>query len=193
MKKIITFVSTALLATLAGAQSQMRVAFPGYNNRPETLVNFPARVTFADNIGGSGFSFAEHPFLDENGFDLRFLDEKGAPQIVQRAFILPPRSNMGVAAPDVIAAMTRNSMLYSKYAQVVDRESAYEILERRKKAMALQPTQAAPTKQAAQPRQAAAPAKKNTALDRAVNSAMGQVGRDLGRSLTRGLFGNIIK
>jgi len=79
MKKIIPSLSAVLLATLAGAQSEMRISFPGYNNRPESLFNFPARVTFADNIGGSGFSFAGHAFLDENGFDLRFHDAKGDP------------------------------------------------------------------------------------------------------------------
>ncbi len=56
------------------------------------------------------------------------LDESGVPTIVKATKILPPQSLMG-AIDDV----TRNNevtgnLLYTRYAQMVDRESAYEIL-----------------------------------------------------------------
>ena len=57
-----------------------------------------------------------------------FLDEKGAPTIVERAKILFPLSQIGP-----IDAMTRNSlinrsMIYGKYDELKERESAFEVL-----------------------------------------------------------------
>lgn len=56
------------------------------------------------------------------------LDEKGVPGIVQRANILPPKSSMNAVEPAVIGTVVANSPLFEKYAVIVDRESAYEIL-----------------------------------------------------------------
>ena len=56
------------------------------------------------------------------------LDEKGIPGIVQRANILPPKSSMEAVAPAVIGTVLATSPLLSKYAETLDRESAYEIL-----------------------------------------------------------------
>lgn len=60
-----------------------------------------------------------------------FLDEKGAPQIVQRAHILCPQGRMDAASDEERKAVIDASPLKSKYANAVDRESAYEILEER--------------------------------------------------------------
>ncbi|MBR3095396.1 MAG: DUF853 family protein, partial [Clostridia bacterium] len=56
------------------------------------------------------------------------LDEKGIPGIVQRANILPPKSSMEAVAPAVIGTVLATSPLLNKYTEVLDRESAYEIL-----------------------------------------------------------------
>lgn len=56
------------------------------------------------------------------------LDEKGVPSIVQRANILPPKSSMSAVDPNMIATVISMSALREKYAEMVDRESAYEIL-----------------------------------------------------------------
>lgn len=58
-----------------------------------------------------------------------FLDEDGVPGIVQRTYILPPRSCMGVAGDQEIERQVQNSPLYLKYSRVLDRESAYELLQ----------------------------------------------------------------
>lgn len=60
-----------------------------------------------------------------------FLDEKGAPQPVERAFILPPQSQIGPITEEERNTMTRSSLLYRHYAETQDRESAYEILSER--------------------------------------------------------------
>ena len=57
-----------------------------------------------------------------------FLDEKGTPGIVERAFILPPQSFIGSAGFEKMQELTEASPLYEKYRQAVDPESAYEIL-----------------------------------------------------------------
>lgn len=64
---------------------------------------------------------------------ISFLDEKGAPSMVERAFILPPQSLMGPADPGVITRMTASSDMGVKYNQPVDRESAYELLSAKTK------------------------------------------------------------
>ena len=59
------------------------------------------------------------------------LDEEGIPTIVQRCTILPPQSQMG-ALDDVIRQDEMvNNLLYAKYTEEIDRESAYEILEKK--------------------------------------------------------------
>ncbi len=57
-----------------------------------------------------------------------FLDEKGTPGIVERAFILPPQSYIGSAGFEKMQELTNANPLYEKYRLAVDPESAYEIL-----------------------------------------------------------------
>jgi len=57
-----------------------------------------------------------------------FLDEKGTPQIVQRAFVLPPASQLGPVTPAERQAARDNSVVAGVYEKTVDRESAYEKL-----------------------------------------------------------------
>ena len=57
-----------------------------------------------------------------------FLDEKGAPAIVERAKILFPLSQIGAITEGQRLDIIKQSRLYGKYDTMVDRESAYEIL-----------------------------------------------------------------
>ncbi|HEX6735387.1 MAG TPA: helicase HerA-like domain-containing protein, partial [Azonexus sp.] len=57
-----------------------------------------------------------------------FLDEKGRPNVVERAFIFPPASRLGPLTADERQAMIQASPLLATYGQAVDRESAYEAL-----------------------------------------------------------------
>jgi DNA helicase HerA-like ATPase len=60
-----------------------------------------------------------------------FLDEKGAPGIVERAFILPPQGQAGAITPDERQRTMEKSVVYGVYDKMIDRESAYEILSER--------------------------------------------------------------
>ena len=57
-----------------------------------------------------------------------FLDEKGAPSMVERAKILFPLSQIGAITDDQRATLIKQSRLWGRYDNPVDRESAYEIL-----------------------------------------------------------------
>ena len=57
-----------------------------------------------------------------------FLDEKGRPNIVDRAFIFPPASRLGPLTEDERKAWLDASPMLATYGTTVDRESAYEIL-----------------------------------------------------------------
>ena len=59
---------------------------------------------------------------------ISFLDEKGTPGVVERAFILPPQSFIGSAGFEKIQEVTDANPLYEKYRLAVDPESAYELL-----------------------------------------------------------------
>ncbi len=57
-----------------------------------------------------------------------FLDEKGAPTVVERAKILFPLSQIGAITDDQRAMIIKQSRLYGRYDTAVDRESAFEVL-----------------------------------------------------------------
>ena len=59
------------------------------------------------------------------------LDEEGIPTVVQRCTILPPQSQMGALDDAIRKDEMINNLLYAKYTQELDRESAYEILEKK--------------------------------------------------------------
>jgi hypothetical protein len=56
------------------------------------------------------------------------LDEKGVPTPLVHCMMAPPRSRMDILTSAEIDAITGKSKLVSKYNQVIDSESAYEIL-----------------------------------------------------------------
>ena len=56
------------------------------------------------------------------------LDEEGVPTVAQRCRILPPQSKMGPAEDSIRDSRVKDSLFYLRYAQMLDRESAYECL-----------------------------------------------------------------
>ena len=57
-----------------------------------------------------------------------FLDEKGAPNIVERAKILFPLSQIGAITEGQRLDLIKQSRIYGKYETPIDRESAFEVL-----------------------------------------------------------------
>ena len=58
------------------------------------------------------------------------LNEEGIPTVVKRCTMLPPQSNLGTLDDRTREEQIRGSMLYSKYNDYFDRDSAYEFLQR---------------------------------------------------------------
>jgi DNA helicase HerA-like ATPase len=59
------------------------------------------------------------------------LDEEGKPNIVDRAKIVPPRSQVGAITPEQRKQIIQSSIIAGHYEKAVDRESAYEKLQAR--------------------------------------------------------------
>jgi uncharacterized protein len=60
-----------------------------------------------------------------------FLDEKGRPNPVERAWIIPPSSRIGPVNASERAELMKASLVAGTYDTAVDRESAYEVLSGR--------------------------------------------------------------
>jgi DNA helicase HerA-like ATPase len=60
------------------------------------------------------------------------LEGKGTPSIVQRTLIAPPSARVGPVTPQERAAIIQASPVRGKYDQTIDRESAFEVLQKRK-------------------------------------------------------------
>jgi DNA helicase HerA-like ATPase len=121
------------------------------------------------------------------------LDEKGMPGIVQRAFMLPPSSQVGAITPDQRQQIIKSSPFYGRYEQVIDRESAYEKLTGRAAGSGAG-TGPAPTPavqgQESGARKTAKPAP--TAFDQVLKAANSPLGRQIGRELVRGIMGGLM-
>jgi len=128
------------------------------------------------------------------------LDEKGVPSIVEKANILPPRSSMNAVDESVIQKNVKQNPLYSKYAKLEDRESAYEVLEeqaeeeRKQEEKEAKKAEKAAKKTASRKtttKKKSSSRNKTSAFEKVVNSAANTVGRELGKKLVRGLLGTL--
>ena len=95
-----------------------------------------------------------------------FLDEKGTPSVVERAFILPPQSFIGSAGFEKIQEVTDSNPLYEKYRLPVDPESAYELLMAKYEGKSAAAEEAAAEKQAIAEEKAAAAEEKAAEKER---------------------------
>lgn len=91
-------------------------------------------------VKAAAMSFRENPEFDtyeaiqQLGIGealISVLDESGVPTIVKRCKVLPPQSLMGAISDELRADEITNDLLYTKYVEMVDRDSAYEFLMRK--------------------------------------------------------------
>jgi DNA helicase HerA-like ATPase len=125
------------------------------------------------------------------------LEPKGAPGIVQRTLIRPPCSRMGPANDDERAAVMAASPLFPRYAQEVDRRSAYEILSERAKEAAEAAKRQAEVEAAPPPkkttRRRSSRSSSRSSLESAAGSFARSFGTQIGRELVRGILGSFLK
>jgi DNA helicase HerA-like ATPase len=120
-----------------------------------------------------------------------FLDEKGTPGIVERAWIYPPHSRVGAITDAERQEIIRGSSLYGHYEKEVDRESAFELLK-------IKAEQKLAQDQAAKQEKIQEKESKNKKDDiwqsiakSAARAATVAVASSLGRSIMRGILGSI--
>jgi DNA helicase HerA-like ATPase len=135
------------------------------------------------------------------------LDEGGSPSVVERAKIVPPRSQVGAITPEQRKQIISSSPIASQYEKAIDRESAYEKLQ----AKAAEKTTAAgapavtpgasvpePAKESffgkifaptIGPRGAVHDSAATSMAKSAIRAASSQVGRQLIRGVLGGLLG----
>ncbi|SFS83769.1 hypothetical protein SAMN05216365_12215 [Porphyromonadaceae bacterium NLAE-zl-C104] len=138
-----------------------------------------------------------------------FLDEKGAPQMVERANILPPQGQIGPITVGERDQMIRSSLIYGVYEKLIDRESAFEILSKKEELLEEERRLAAEEKErirqqkeaqkaaleAERAKRAAARQRKadqgflGDILTQVGKSTKRQISNELGRTITRSIFG----
>jgi DNA helicase HerA-like ATPase len=131
---------------------------------------------------------------------ISFLDEKGRPNMVERAFVLPPASRIGPITTDERNAVMEASPVKGVYDKTVDRESAYEKLA----------TRAAASTSAAAPGTAGSgggvmdsiagslgglmkgSGRKDSLVEAMAKSAVRTMGSSIGREIIRGVMGSLL-
>ena len=145
------------------------------------------------------------------------LGEKGAPSMVERTLIRPPSSRLGPISDSERQALLQISPVAGQYDETIDRESAFEILQRRADEAARRSEAPPPAEQPAQEGGATAgtswrlpdfgrdeepPARREraeprpryqreTVMEAAVKSVTRSVASSLGRALVRGILGSL--
>ena len=162
-------------------------------------------------IRAAASSFRENPSFDteEAITDLgvgealvSMLDIKGVPGVVGRTLIRPPASRLGPATPEERSAIVQASPFSGVYDTVIDRKSAYEILEKRTEVKEKEDAKA--EKEKAKKKVKAAKKKtarksgrrKKTAGDHLMYEAKlvaRQIARQHGRKILRGLLGSMTR
>ena len=120
------------------------------------------------------------------------LDAKGIPSMVGRTLIRPPSGRMGPITPDERKAAIKNSPVFGQYEEAVDRDSAYEKLQKKAGAKAEAEQQAVEEKVQAKAERAV-PRERETATDRFIKNAASSVGRQLGTSVARSIGNALVR
>jgi uncharacterized protein len=124
-----------------------------------------------------------------------FLDEKGRPNMVERAYVVPPGSAIGPITDEERKRLIASSTLHGHYEKAIDRESAYEKLKGR-----------AEEKHEEHPKKESNPIsdilfgrtgprggkQSKGLLESAANSAARAIGSEFGRQVLRGVLGSIL-
>jgi DNA helicase HerA-like ATPase len=143
---------------------------------------------------------------------LSMLDENGTPQVVERAKIVPPRSQVGAITAEQRKEIIASSIIAGHYEKAIDRESAYEKLQARAQEK-VQTADAPPVAASTVAGEGTRPSLLEEALGRVTGpfqptigprgrydslatamakSAMRAASSQIGRQLVRGILGGIL-
>lgn len=117
---------------------------------------------------------------------ISFLNEKGQPSIVDRGLISPPSSKIGPTTEENRKKIIQKSVLFGVYEKEIDRESAYELLLKRRPEVQAENTPTPKTLEKTSGRG------RQTILEAMTKSAARAASSQLGRTLVRGLLGGLL-
>ena len=117
------------------------------------------------------------------------LNEKGIPTPLAHTLMRAPESRMDVLTPTEIDQIIGRSSLARKYNQVIDRESAYEILTGKIQEAQAAAAEAEEEQTERKPSSSSRKAEKSVIENVLGNPMTRQIGRTVARELTRGLLG----
>ncbi|MCU0840933.1 MAG: DUF853 domain-containing protein [Thiobacillaceae bacterium] len=142
------------------------------------------------------------------------LDDKGRPGVVERAYVCPPRGQIGPITAEQRRALMQSSLVAGVYEKAVDRESAYEILKARAEqaAQAQAAPPAAPAAAGGGEAQAggsggglggilgdllggvpgAGGRRREGVVEAVAKSAARSIGSQVGRAIIRGVLGSLL-
>ncbi|HPF78888.1 MAG TPA: DUF853 family protein [Alphaproteobacteria bacterium] len=120
------------------------------------------------------------------------LEGKGTPSIVERALIRPPSSKLGVASAEAKRMALMADGVGAKYDTTQDRESAYELLQKKAEKAAEQAAQAQQEAEKAKPKKSSnRQSVGEAAVKSVVRSLSSTIGRTIARELLRGVMGSL--
>jgi DNA helicase HerA-like ATPase len=132
------------------------------------------------------------------------LNAKGVPSVVERTLMSPPRSKFGPVDAEKRAQLISRSPLKSTYEQTIDRESAYEMLQKREAELAEQRKLAAEEeahikaklKRRKEEEKKSAASRGGGRSRQSVGETLAKsiartIGSSLGRQIIRGILGSI--
>jgi len=127
-----------------------------------------------------------------------FLQAKGEPGVAELTLIAAPRSGVGPIEAPARTKLMAESPVAGKYDQMVDSDSAHEMLARRAEAASVaasaQPTPASPSsKGGAAGKSGTGARRSDTAWQVLTKSLARQLGGRSGRALIRGILGSLLK
>jgi len=130
-----------------------------------------------------------------------FLEEKGTPAVVERAYVCPPQSRLGTITAEERRKIIQNSVHFGRYEHLIDRESAFEILKQRtEQRTADMPPVAPRQKTSPQPSRRSEPATRRSPgrprdglAEAFAKSTLRSLGSSLGRQIIRGVLGSILR
>jgi DNA double-strand break repair helicase HerA and related ATPase len=130
---------------------------------------------------------------------ISFLDEKGRPNMVERAFVLPPASRIGAISTDERKAVMDASPVKGVYEKAVDRDSAYEKLAHRVAASAGAPSGTPGTGGGIVDSITGSlgglmkgSGRKDSLIEAMAKSAVRTMGSSIGREIIRGVMGSLL-
>ena len=131
-----------------------------------------------------------------------FADESGAPSLADKALILPPHSSFVTLKDAEYRNLVESSNLYFKYKDMVDRESAYEVLLKRIEIEKIQEEREKIEEERLKEierrereleKERKSSRKQKSYIDKGIDSMLGTITRSIGREIARGLLGSMKK